>query len=78
MKKRAAIRVIDQGGPYDITGNLRRIDRAIQRGDYGRVTNMVVAFSDSEGAVYTYNLGPGDVSMHHWIVSVAKNKMERA
>ena len=40
--KRAKLRAIDQGTRYDITGNLRRLTRAIERGDYGKLDHVII------------------------------------
>ena len=41
-RKPSKLRAIDQGTRYDITGNLRRLTRAIERGDYGKVSHVMV------------------------------------
>jgi len=80
------IRAIDTGTVYDIPGNLRRLTRAIECGQEGRVTNLVVIF-DTEGTSSEWHLkqnvivkhfGTGDRKDAHWLVSTAKNRLEPA
>ena len=74
------IRAIHQGTRYDLTGNLRRIAREIERGQYGDVRNIVCAFdTHSPGpntGVKLFCWGNGGVADSHWILSTAKNRME--
>lgn len=40
VPKRAQLRAIDKGTNYDVVGRLKAMARAIERGDYGRVTDV--------------------------------------
>lgn len=42
IQPKRSLRAIDEGTRYDISGNLRRLARAIERGDHGKVAHVVV------------------------------------
>jgi hypothetical protein len=46
----AQIRAIDQGTNYDVIGRLKAMARAIERGDYGRVTDVGIVVKGFVGA----------------------------
>lgn len=59
--KRSGIRAVDQGTRYDISGNLRRLARAIDAGEHGVVANVVVGVGtrglDGSFSVETFGFG---------------------
>lgn len=49
LPKKAQLRVIDQGTNYDVPGRLKALARAIERGDYGRVTDVGIVLKSFQG-----------------------------
>lgn len=47
---KAKLRVIDQGTRYDILGQLRLLERRIQRGELGRVSHIAVGIKHYDDA----------------------------
>lgn len=60
-KKKKSLRAIDQGTRYDISGNLRRLARAIDAGEHGQVNNVCVGVAtrvvDGSMRVETFGFG---------------------
>jgi len=60
--KKAKIRVINQGTAYDVPGRLKALARAIERGEYGRVTDVgivVKSFRHTETHMVCKHVGTG-------------------
>lgn len=61
MKNKAKLRAIDAGTRYDISGNLRRLARAIDAGEHGKVNNVCVGVAtrglDGSMSVETFGFG---------------------
>lgn len=80
QQRRAKIRVINQGTSYDVVGRLKALARAIERGDYGRVTDVgivVKSFKGSETHLDIKHVGtgtPGDLTM---MATYFQNKASR-
>ena len=81
--KRSGLRAIDKGMRYDISGNLRRMAREIERGERGDVRNAVLVLSVENGvnksaSVDAMHWGTGTVADAHWMMSTVKNRLEPA
>ena len=48
-RRPSKLRAIDHGTRYDITGNLRRLVRSIERGEHGAVTDVLVMVRGTDG-----------------------------
>lgn len=82
-KKHSSLRAINQGTRYDLTGQLRRLARAIERGEEGEVRNILIAFTSENGgdksaSVKAFHYGTGTIGDAHWIASTVKNRLEPA
>lgn len=87
MIAKRKIRTIDSGTVYDIPGNLRRLTRLVERGEEGRITNMIVIYDrqdvtsrdwQRQKEVVVKHYGIGDRRDAHWLISTAKNRLEPA
>lgn len=74
--RKSRLRAIDQGTIYDVTGNMRRLARAIDRGDEGEITDAVVITRRSNGSIGSYHYGPGPRERSHHMVSTVKKRLE--
>jgi hypothetical protein len=78
--KRTRIRAIDNGTRYDIIGNLRRIEREIERGEHGDLGNLVLLFAEKEDNCIPHvemrHFGTGTIPEIHWMLETAKNRIE--
>jgi hypothetical protein len=62
LLKKAKLRLIDQGTAYDVPGRLKSLARAIERGEYGRVTDVgivVKSFRHSDTHMVCKHVGTG-------------------
>ena len=81
--KRSGLRVINNGMRYDISGNLRRMAREIERGERGDVRDTVVVLrvenqDPKSASIDVMHWGTGTVADAHWMVCTAKNRLEPA
>lgn len=82
-KKKNSLRAIDQGTIYDITGQLRRTTRELERDIDGKVCDVVMIVARKNHgqrgmSIDTYHWGTGDKARAHWMLSTAKNRIEPA
>lgn len=81
-KKKTGLRAVDQGTYRDVNGSLRRLAREIERGEYGDVRDISVAFSKvaANGSVEVvgFHFGTGSRADVHWMLSTVKNRLEPA
>jgi hypothetical protein len=78
--KKAGIRAIDQGTAYDVPGGLKALARAIERGDYGRVTDIgivVRSFKNRTLHMFPQHIGTGTSSDFMHMAEVLKSKASR-
>jgi hypothetical protein len=64
VRRGSKIRAIDQGTLYDVPGKLRRLVREIEKGDLGRVTDVVNAVrivKDGKVSIRTMYTGTSDM-----------------
>jgi hypothetical protein len=82
--KRSGLRAIDAGTRYDLTGNLRRMAREIERGEHGDVSNIVLVaqkkgpLDRGRGSCYVAHYGAGTTPEVHWMLATAMNRIEPA
>ncbi len=76
--KRSSIRAIDKGTLYDVPGKLRKMARAIERGEHGDVRNGIVILAKTNNQCDSFMLGKGDRVYAHWMTSTIKNRLEPA
>lgn len=71
--KKSGLRAIDAGTRYDITGNLRRLARAIEQGEYGSVHHVMVGVSTTgPNTVTTLGLGVMNLADANFTVEMMK------
>jgi hypothetical protein len=70
------LRTVDQGTTYDVTGKLRWLARAIDRGDEGDITDAVVITRSANGSIGSFHWGKGNRERSHHMVSTVKNRLE--
>jgi hypothetical protein len=80
-KKRGGLRAIDAGTRYDISGQLRKLAREIERGEIGAATDFVGAIRTSgEGLngtkIRAFHWGTGTIETAHYMTLVIKNRLE--
>ena len=66
------LRPLDKGTVYDAEGSITRHMRRIQRGEYGKVTDMVMAIRTEKGGkthVRTVFCGSGSVETLHFMAA---------
>lgn len=79
--RKSRLRAIDAGTRYDITGNLRRLARSIERGDLGAVHHIVIGVSsklpDSARHLTAYAYGTESVSEMFLTVEALRGILSR-
>lgn len=77
--KKGSLRAINQGTRYDITGNLRRLARAIERGDHGAVKQVVVGVRhdelDGQRCVTTFGFGNETIPEMAYTVALMEQRL---
>jgi len=79
--KKASIRAIDQGTLYDVTGKLRQLTREIERGERGKVRNVVIILEQikpDSTRIAVCHYGESSRATAHWMTATALNRMEPA
>lgn len=79
VPKRAQLRVIDKGTRYDVIGNLKRLEREIERGEYGQVRDVIVLFTKKENnrshSVEMRHFGSGSTPEIHYMLTTGTNRI---
>lgn len=81
IRKRGGLRAIDAGTLYDVAGNLRRLAREIDRGEMGRVTDIICATRSSDRGengtqIRTFHWGKSNIETAHYMARVAVDRLE--
>lgn len=76
-RRKSKLRVININTRYDVTGNLRWLARAIDRGKYGNVTDAVIALrvirtGDAATKGETFHFGTGNIANAYHALEMAK------
>ena len=79
--RRPAIRAIDQGTRYDISGNLRKFVRRLEQGQLKNVKEVIVLtrmISPPDGirTLEVWSAGETSVESAHWMMESAKRRIE--
>lgn len=74
------LRAIDQGTRYDVTGMLRKLERKIERGEQGKVSDVMVivrTVEDGGGVgVEVFHYGNGGIDKAYYMVDSAKGQIQ--
>jgi hypothetical protein len=62
VKKIPKIRAVNRNTPYDVTGRVRRLVRAIENGNFGEVTDAIMIIRGVKGGV-------ANIQAHYYGVS---------
>jgi hypothetical protein len=81
-KPRSGIRAIDQGTRYDVIGSIKQLEREIERGEHGEISDVVVLILEKRNnrspAVQFRHFGTASFPTLHYMIATAKNRIEPA